>query len=259
MADEKHRILGTLIFNDNESYEAYKNGTGTFNNGLRRDDGTLLCQPDFEEGYEEELSCDETAETTIKSSFNDSFSKDIYFLAGIVITIITLKVAPKIKNKWTKLVLPLFKRKKDKTRVSEEQEITRKKTTTKIVATEIIDNELPSITLQQIDNAYKEYNRNMTNEEAQRELLDIFILIALLKRKMKNLSDANIINEDLLIEKVTSKEYIECINKILIVNPVLCDNNTDTLKEILGRDIYKEGEYIPIDYEILKQQLYTIK
>ena len=45
MEDEKHRAKGTLIFNDDESYEAYKSGKGIFNNGLRRDNGTLYRQP----------------------------------------------------------------------------------------------------------------------------------------------------------------------------------------------------------------------
>ena len=54
MEDEKHRAKGTLIFNDDESYEAYKSGKGIFNNGLRRDNGTLYRQPDFEE-YEEDI------------------------------------------------------------------------------------------------------------------------------------------------------------------------------------------------------------
>lgn len=46
---QQHEIQGTLIFKDDESYKAYRDGNAHFNNGLRRNDGTLYRQPDFEE------------------------------------------------------------------------------------------------------------------------------------------------------------------------------------------------------------------
>ena len=46
---QQHEIQGTLIFTDDESYNAYRDGNAHFNNGLRRNDGTLYRQPDFEE------------------------------------------------------------------------------------------------------------------------------------------------------------------------------------------------------------------
>lgn len=44
-----YEIQGTLIFKDDESYKAYCDGDAQFNNGLRRNNGTLYRQPDFEE------------------------------------------------------------------------------------------------------------------------------------------------------------------------------------------------------------------
>ena len=46
---QQRAIQGTLIFKDDESYRAYRDGNARFNNGLRRGDGTLYRQPDFEE------------------------------------------------------------------------------------------------------------------------------------------------------------------------------------------------------------------
>ena len=51
-----HAVQGTLIFKDDESYNAYRGGTAQFKNGLRRNDGTLYRQPDFEELSPSEIS-----------------------------------------------------------------------------------------------------------------------------------------------------------------------------------------------------------
>ena len=75
-----------------------------------------------------------------------------------------------------------------------------------------------------LEEAYEKYMNDMTSEEAQRELLDIFILSALLTTKIRKLSNARIINGDApeeylegqkILERLTAPEYIGSINQIL--------------------------------------------
>ena len=99
----------------------------------------------------------------------------------------------------------------------------------------------------------------MTSEEAQRELLDIFILSALLKKKIRNLSNARIIrNEDVpgeyldgqeIIKSMAMPEYADSINRILENNPQLVKERTVYLSEILERDLLLERRYMPIEIE----------
>ena len=44
-----YKFHSNIIFIDEELYEDYKNKKATFNNWLRRNNGTLYFQPDFEE------------------------------------------------------------------------------------------------------------------------------------------------------------------------------------------------------------------
>ena len=78
---------------------------------------------------------------------------------------------------------------------------------------------------------------NMTSEEAQRELLEIFILSALLTKKIRKLSNARIIKNggapgeylegQKILERLTTPEYIGCINQILESNPQLLEEKMD--------------------------------
>ena len=87
-----------------------------------------------------------------------------------------------------------------------------------------------------LEEAYEKYMNDMTSEEAQRELLDIFILSALLTIKIRKLSNARIIiNADApgeylegqkILERLTTPEYIGSINQILENNPQLMEEKT---------------------------------
>ena len=48
---------------------------------------------------------------------------------------------------------------------------------------------------QEFDEAYEKYVHDMTSEEAQRELMDIFILSVMLAAKIRKLSNARIIKD----------------------------------------------------------------
>ncbi|ODA41853.1 hypothetical protein DSBG_1345 [Desulfosporosinus sp. BG] len=62
---------------------------------------------------------------------------------------------------------------------------------------------------QEIDEAYGKYVNNMTSEKAQWELLDIFILSAVVAAKIRKLSNARIVNYGNPQEYIEGKEVIE--------------------------------------------------
>lgn len=110
-----------------------------------------------------------------------------------------------------------------------------------------------------LEEAYEKYMNDMTSEEAQRELLDIFILSALLTSKIRNLSNARILKNEgtpgeylegqKILERLTTPEYIGCINQILENNPQLLEEKTADLSGILGRSLVLNGQYVPIETE----------
>lgn len=97
----------------------------------------------------------------------------------------------------------------------------------------------------QIEEAYSKYRSNMTDEEAQKELLDIFILSAIMAKKIQKLSSANIISKEDMVGILTSEKYINSINTILHNNPILLEQKANELSEILGCS-FKESEFEPI-------------
>lgn len=114
--------------------------------------------------------------------------------------------------------------------------------------------------------AYKHYSTNMSSAEAQKELLDAFILYILSLKKINKVANANIydtsgniIDGHKLVEMATSPEIIVQINFILQNNPNLLDEwQSIALTDILGRAIIHDTHYIPIDEQMLRHKLLGI-
>ena len=77
----------------------------------------------------------------------------------------------------------------------------------------------------EFDFAYEQYSTNMTSEEAQKELLDAFILYVLAVKKINKVAHANVINSvgsitdgKSVIDKISASVVIEKINAILTHN-----------------------------------------
>lgn len=115
----------------------------------------------------------------------------------------------------------------------------------------------------EFDFAYEQYSANMTSEEAQKELLDAFILYVLAIKKLNKVarakitdSDENIIDGRTMIDKISAPVVIEKINNILDHNPKLLEEwQTIALSDILGRTLTKEDKLIPINGDKLQQGL----
>ena len=103
----------------------------------------------------------------------------------------------------------------------------------------------------------------MTSEEAQKELLDAFILRLLSEKKLWRLSHAkvtdsegNITDGQKMIEKLTDPKLLSNINVILSNNIDLLETwQMAALKDILERELVQDGNYIPIESENLREHL----
>ncbi len=166
------------------------------------------------------------------------------------------KVIPTMKERWEFLA----DRKKDKLSLKD------KKTSdlhTNEIATS--DEIVQDIFSHELEEAYEKYINDMTSEEAQRELLDIFILSALLTAKIRKLSNARIIDNgdapteylegQKILERLTTPEYVNCINQILGNNPQLLKEKTAGLSGILGRNLVLNGQYVPIEVGNFKEAM----
>lgn len=101
----------------------------------------------------------------------------------------------------------------------------------------------------EFDFAYEQYSANMTSEEAQKELLDAFILYVLAVKKLNKVVRAK------MIDKISAPVVIEKINNILEQNPKLLEEwQAIALSDILGA-LTKEDNLIPLNGDKLQQGL----
>lgn len=115
----------------------------------------------------------------------------------------------------------------------------------------------------EFDIAYEQYSENMTSEEAQKELLDAFILCVLAAKKLNKVAHAKVTNSDgktidgrNLTDKISTPVVIEKINNILEHNPGLLEEwQTMALSDILGRTPFAEEKFIQIDGDKLQKSL----
>lgn len=106
----------------------------------------------------------------------------------------------------------------------------------------------------------------MTSEDAQRELIEAFILYLESMRKVQRVINANVIDSDgritggrELLEAMANKGMIESINEILQHNPALLNSEQEKfLFDILGYEIYSQNEYIPITVASLTTGLFNV-
>lgn len=116
------------------------------------------------------------------------------------------------------------------------------------------------------DFVYKEYQINMTSEEVQKELIDIFMLEVIKAKKIWKVSHANItdakdpngahLEAKVLIEKLSSPEVLKNINALLESKPELLEEwEVLALSDILGRSLMENGQFIPIESIVFKNAL----
>lgn len=183
--------------------------------------------------------------------------------AATAIIALVAAAAPHVKNWWQENVALSIKKTwqgipgKRKT-ISQKKYPVR---STKLAAT---NGSFPGLFSQELDEAYEKYVNDMTSEEAQRELLDIFILSAVVAAKIRKLANSRIVNDENpyeyiegkeVIEKLSTPQFVDSINRILQGNPNLLEEKSPALSVILGLTLVVDGEYLPIENEALREAL----
>ena len=103
----------------------------------------------------------------------------------------------------------------------------------------------------------------MTSEEAQKELLDAFILYVLSAKKVWKVAHANItdsngkqISGSEMLDAISNTSIIDSINSIITHNPALLEEwQSMALEGLLGHGIIAEGQYIPLEAADLRKAL----
>lgn len=245
--------------------------------GILFDDETnrLVGHAELEPVDESEYGCDysyDNQENQQEGELSPEEQKLAQFLGKVIATgtviVLTQYVAPYVSRWWQNKAVPTMREKwkiftdKRKVRPSPKGKNNFKSLTNEIVTTNEIVREMVS---HELEEAYENYMKDMASEEAQRELLDIFILSALLTIKIRKLSNARIIINGVapgeflegqkIIGRLTTPEYISSINLILENNPQLMEEKTAALSGILGRNLVLNGQYEPIEIGKFKEAM----
>lgn len=165
-------------------------------------------------------------------------------IAAGTIWVLSEVVAPRAKFWWQEKAAPAMRelwedvKSKKKFRKFRKGKLVQ---SSEIVATTKTVSELVS---KELDEAYEKYMYDMTSEEAQRELMDIFILSVTLTAKIRRLANARIIKAGgilgeyiegkEIIKNLSAPQYVASINHILANNPLLLEEKSTILSEILG-------------------------
>lgn len=120
-----------------------------------------------------------------------------------------------------------------------------------------------NITIQRVIDNYK---TKMTSEEAKKELIDAFLLFVLSVRKLRRVSQSQIINVDgeivdgtEIIEVIINSGMVDEVNAIFDSNPELLeDKQCEILSEILGYQVVEKGINFQIDKLMLEKCLLNI-
>lgn len=189
---------------------------------------------------------------------DDSESSVGTLIIGIAIGAVFMKAYPHVKKWAVEALIPKFKRFFAALRGEETMAIEDKE---QRIADEVSSSSIVSIP--SIDKAWEGYRENMTSEEAQKELLEAFILYAQSFKKMYRIAHANIISTtgDItdgydMLNKLTNRTLLENINTILSNNPSLLEERQlIALSEILGHSDISVSSFSPITAEALIQSL----
>ena len=117
----------------------------------------------------------------------------------------------------------------------------------------------------ELESAYVDYREDMSSEEARKTLVEVAILASMLADRIKKLSNARITDQDIAggylgwqetVNKLTSRELIDSVNRVLEGDVELFDQmQIANMELILGRKLYENGQYVPIDAAEFREKL----
>lgn len=175
----------------------------------------------------------------------------IGLLGGLAafIGVYVIKVTyPHVKKWVTDTAMPETKRWWRKIH-SKENEVQQTQISTKNIKPET--DESMSLSL---ETALHEYRENISNEKAQKELIDAFIYIIQGVMKIQRVAKSNVVDSAgkitdgrLMIQESINENILESINSILQEKPALLEEQQRaTLSEVLGYNIFDEQRYVSI-------------
>ena len=192
-------------------------------------------------------------------------------LLGSFAVAVAKAAAPHVKSWWENTALPGLRdaagnvaefftgderHKEPKLEVSRETALRLAYATVDIEPTDLRD---------ELSNAYEEYRTNMTSAEAQKTLMEIVVLSTMLAERISRLSNAHIDDDRLsgnylewqsTVAALTSDELIDGVNRILSGDVRVLDaTQLASLELVLGRSVYEDGKYIPIEAQDLRDKL----
>lgn len=229
---------------------------------------------EFKDGTNKLVGIAELVEVETRTSKRyEDFSQGaqlIIDVAEIIVPKITDYLTEKAISSFDKWLNDRRKKNKRKQPVKKESIITRKTKAEQILesqkakTTEIHhESRIPHT---EFDSVYEEYRINMTSEEVQKELIDIFMLEVIRAKKIWKVSHANIVDVQnsngeylegkLLIERLSNPEVLSSINALLESKPELLEEwERMALSDILSRSLIMDGQFIPIESDSFKNSL----
>lgn len=117
----------------------------------------------------------------------------------------------------------------------------------------------------ELDTAYEGYRESMSNEEAQKTLVEVAILASMLAERIKKLSNARIADDGITggylgwqetVNRLSSQELVDGVSRILEGDVKLFDTaQIANLELILGLNLYENGQYVPIGSNEFRERL----
>lgn len=131
-------------------------------------------------------------------------------------------VGPKVKSWVTDKAVPAIKQ-----RFGRKSEEDVESSETEVVEAQIVEN------AKTMQIAYDRLRENITDEEAQREFIEMLHHLAVAAAKAKRLKDANIIDGE-FIKEIVSPDHLELLADVMEKNPLLAQNNQRELAYIVN-------------------------
>jgi hypothetical protein len=196
---EQSRDLYRLLKPKEGAHLASSHDTDRAFRGLYLDDETnkLVSHAEWEKVDESEYGCDSPYDNLIPQQ-EAELSPEMQKLAqamgeamvAATMYVFTEYVAPPVKHWWQNEAVPTIRKKwKIFTDKRKDEPPPKDKKKSNLHTNEIVtaDEIVQDMFSHELEEAYEKYMNDMTSEEAQREILDVFILSALLTAKIRKL------------------------------------------------------------------------
>ncbi len=189
-------------------------------------------------------------------------------LAAGTIWIIDEFIAPRVRNWWKERVTPIIQG-KGKLKIKRIRTKRVKEGDASHHERALYSNvDIYNIIFKEFEYAHEEYLKDISSEEAQRELMDIFILLVILISKIRKLSGSRIVADNgnsnnylkgqEIVEKLFSEKYFDSINDILAKNVILLEEKSNILTDIFGFNIIENDKHVPIEVDKIKDKILNL-